>query len=476
MKLQYIEEPQLEFGTGNHICPRAGISKYNVYDTKIGSRRTKIFVGAIGTGETLSKLNNWLTKCSQYIFSSKPNSDNPNLDVDFCGFNLESGFKANLNIEEINTRKIKNSEISKIKKIPNWNERVENTVDLYYRQVKFLAQNRNVDVIVCTIPNELYDYIAREKEKTEEETLNHELQDDKVEANFRRALKAKTMSFGKPIQLIREKNLSLESNKDQQDSATRAWNFCTALYFKANKTVPWKLINNINQPSTCFVGIGFYRSRDKKILNTSLAQIFDELGNSVILRGTPVDINKDDRRPYLKSEQAYNLLKQALYEYEIALSNSPARLVLHKSSKYNEDELEGFRQAAEEMRINSIDFITILDTKFRLFRDGDYPPYRGTHIELDSNTHLLYTRGSVKYYQTYPGKYIPQPLEIRIVESDESPNTICKEILGLTKMNWNNTQFDGKYPITIKCAKNVGQIMKYLSKNEQPQISYSFYM
>lgn len=115
-----------------------------------------------------------------------------------------------------------------------------------------------------------------------------------------------------------------------------------------------------------------------------MAQIFDELGNSVILRGTPVDINKDDRRPYLKSEQAYNLLKQALYEYEIALSNSPARLVLHKSSKYNEDELSGFRQAAEEMRINSVDFVTIFDTNFRLFRDGDYPPYNRYCYSINS--------------------------------------------------------------------------------------------
>lgn len=86
-------------------------------------------------------------------------------------------------------------------------------------------------------------------------------------------------------------------------------------------------------------------------------------------------------------------------------------------------------------------------------------------------------RGSVKYYRTQTSLYIPQPLEIRIVESDESPTTICNEILGLTKMNWNNTQFDGKYPITIACARKVGEVMKYLTnKDPEPQISYSFYM
>ena len=44
-------------------------------------------------------------------------------------------------------------------------------------------------------------------------------------------------------------------------------------------------------------------------------------------------------------------------------------------------------------------------------------------------------------------------------------------------MNWNNTQFDGKYPITIACARKVGEVMKYLTqKDAEPQISYSFYM
>jgi argonaute-like protein implicated in RNA metabolism and viral defense len=63
------------------------------------------------------------------------------------------------------------------------------------------------------------------------------------------------------------------------------------------------------------------------------------------------------------------------------------------------------------------------------------------------------------------------------VESDESPSVICSEILALTKMNWNNTQFDGKYPITLQCARRVGDIMKYLGENDaEPQISYSFYM
>lgn len=79
-------------------------------------------------------------------------------------------------------------------------------------------------------------------------------------------------------------------------------------------------------------------------------------------------------------------------------------------------------------------------------------------------------------YQTYPGMYIPAPLEIRIVSAVSSVKTVCREILGLTKMNWNNTQFDNKYPITIGCARKVGEIMKYLGEKDTPKESYAFYM
>ncbi len=474
MKLDDIKEPLLEFGKGEHICPRAGIAYYDVYDTKLNARRDKILVGAVGTSDTLSKLHNWLDKCEKPI---APNiSTQSNLNPEFCGFNKDYGYKAKFILEEEITRSFNNSDINKIVKIQDWNERINQAVELYYRQVKFLAQNRVIDVVICIIPNHLCNYILNTERKISEDNLENDKQNDLLETNFRRALKAKTMHLAKPLQLIREVSLEVNS-KGQQSDATKAWNFCTAMYYKANKTVPWKLITNVNKPSVCFVGIGFYRSRDRTVLNTSLAQIFDELGNSVILRGTPVNFNKNDKRPYLTEEQAYILLKRALNEYDIALSNSPSRLVIHKSSNYNEAELEGFRKASDEMRVRAIDFVTILDADIKLFRNGEYPPYRGTHIQLDKQTHILYTRGSVEYYKTYTGKYPPQPIEIRIQESDESPNIICQEILSLTKMNWNNTQFDGKYPITIRCARNVGQIMKYLEPNQgEPQISYSFYM
>ena len=358
--------------------------------------------------------------------------------------------------------------------IENRTERVNQAIEYYYEHIKFLAQNRHVDVIVCVIPESLYKVIATE-DRSGEETLEED-EPKYEELNFRRALKARSMQHGKPLQLIRQVSLDETKEAGQQDDATKAWNFCTALYYKSGPTIPWKLEQDSARATSCAVGISFYRSRDRQTLRTSLAQIFDELGNGLILRGTPIEIDKNDRVPRLSAEQAHDLLIAALNEYRVALRTFPARVVIHKSSNFTEEEIDGLEAAAREMKIDAVDFVTVMDSKLRLFRDGNYPPFRGTFAPLDEQRHLLYTRGSVWYYQTYPGLYVPQPIELRIVQSEESPSFIAKEILGLTKMNWNNTQFDGKYPVTLGCSRKVGEIMKYLKESDTPQIRYGFYM
>jgi argonaute-like protein implicated in RNA metabolism and viral defense len=189
--------------------------------------------------------------------------------------------------------------------------------------------------------------------------------------------------------------------------------------------------------------------------------------------------DKGDRRPHLTGEQSMILLGRAIDDYILSNETHPARLVIHKTSLFTEEEKEGFLYACKERGINRVDLITFLDTTDRAFRFGKYPPLRGTLVSFDEKAHLLYTRGSVPFYKTYSGLYIPQPLEIRIAHSDSSVEKISREILGLTKMNWNSTRFDGKFPITLRCSQKVGEIMKYLKDGYEPKpdvISYGYYM
>lgn len=473
MKLEHIKEPRLQFASGEHVCPRRGIAAYGVFDRNEQSRRDALMIGVVGTPACLEVCTAWLEKCGTEIAAREGNNQ-PNLFPGFCGFNENSGFGAKFVFGDNLSRAIKKTDIEDLVTQGVWRERVAAAVELYYENIKFLAQNRHVDVVVCVIPESLYKSISTQEKHAVDESLDASV-DVTGELNFRRALKAKAMHLGKPLQLVRTSSLE-SSKRGQQDDATKAWNFCTALYYKSGPTIPWKLPIDVGRPTSCAVGIAFYRSRDYQSLNTSLAQIFDELGNGLILRGTPVEINKDDRVPHLSAQQAYDLLANALNEYRIALRNYPGRVVIHKSSNFTQAEIDGLRQAAKELRIDTLDFVTILDSKLRLLRNGEYPPYRGTKIELDEKRHLLYTRGSVHYYKTYTGLYVPQPIELRIVRSDESPAFLAKEVLGLTKMNWNNTQFDGKYPVTLGCARKVGEVLKYLGDNDSPQIRYGYYM
>lgn len=478
MQLETIAEPDLEFARGRYLCPRVGIASFDVYDSQREIRRDKINIGAVGTEKGLEKLRRWLERCQEPI-PARLDTLQHNLFPPFPGFNPNYGFKASLVVSSEGFKSIPADEVHKlIQNSPDRSHCVLGAVDLYKRPIEFLARNRRaIDVIICVLPNDLYNAITKEEQDEPEESITkHEDALPDIEYNFRRAIKAESLRFEKPLQLIREQSLTDQAS---QDAATRAWNFCIALYYKTNQTVPWKLVADPNEPRVCFVGIGFFRSRDRQVTHTSLAQVFDELGNNVILRGGLAYEEKFDRRPHLEREQAEILLGRALADYVLANETQPARLVLHKTSLYTPAERQGFLNACDAQHIKRVDLVSFLDTTDRALRSNEYPPLRGTHISFDEKTHLLYTRGSVPFYRTYAGLYIPQPLDVRIDQADSSAEKICREILGLTKMNWNSARFDGKYPITLRCAQKVGEIMKYLPSDYEPKpetINYGFYM
>lgn len=470
MKIKILKEPMLEFGNGAHICPRTGIETLGVYDKRDELRRSELRIGIVGRGEGVDLLDEWLDKCKRGIVG-KEETKFPNLFRGLVAWMNTMGSTPKF-CPLPSTHEPCRSQKSTTYRRSRPVNRVVKCVELYYEQIRFLSENRSIDVIVCVVPNDIFDSLTKATGDKDTESLEAYL-----EHNFRRLLKARCMHLGIPLQLVREKTiLSVKPSIDQQDLATKAWNFCTALYYKGNRTVPWRLVEDKFKPKTCYIGIGFYKSRDGETVSTSLAQVFDEFGHGVILRGAPVSLDKRDKRPYMDESQAYELLDSALAEYEKALMQKPARVVIHKSSRFRPTEVSGFSRVLNAKGIRTKDLVSITSTDIRLFSDKNYPPTRGTLLSLSETQGVLYTKGIVDFYKTYPGMYIPSPLRVEAFESDSSLEDLCKEILGLTKMNWNNTQLDGRLPITLECANKVGDIMKYVDASEKPQVSYSFYM
>jgi hypothetical protein len=99
-----------------------------------------------------------------------------------------------------------------------------------------------------------------------------------------------------------------------------------------------------------------------------------------------------------------------------------------------------------------------------------------TEVDALHGKGLLYTRGSVPYYSTYPGMRVPNPLLLcPHQQTDRSITQIAEEILALTKVNWNSTQFDQKLPAPIRASREVGRVLKHVPEGGVVRSDFRFY-
>lgn len=482
MKIDFLQEPELEFGVSRHIDIRFGLMNYGPLDYAHPLAPKEIRVGIIGTNETVEGVRNWLEKCRKGIPAKI--SKQPNLFPKFPGFQPDVGFQSTLIMNDRLQRTINPRIFQDLAKIKKTNQIITESAELFYTELKYLSDNTKPDVLICALPQILLDMTVAPADQFDE-IIDEEEDEIEVPLNFHHLMKAKVMDLKVPIQLIvpstydetkrRRQKRRAELLRRPQDEATRAWNLHTALYYKANG-VPWRLFRKPGEYTTCYVGISFFKTLDGSALLTSVAQVFNERGEGVVVRGGPAKISKHDRQVHLEGKDAAQLLNNALALYKEEHKNFPARVIVHKTSTFQNDEMEGFLTAAQSHRVEFIDLVSVNKSLTRLFRAGLYPSLRGTFLRLSESLSILYTRGSVDFFSTYPGMYVPRPLLIRCERTEQTPKFLAQEILALTKMNWNNTQFDGGDPITIRAARQVGAILKYVPNNSGIASAYRYYM
>jgi hypothetical protein len=488
MRIEHFKEPELEFGAGRHVDIRFGLMNCGPLDFGTDTAPKEIKFGIVGTPQTIEGFLGWLESCRGGVEAKA--SKKPNVFPRFPGIGPEESFRCSI-VAPLQ-RELHVKAVDKLCVNPSQNDLVSEAVEMVLDGFDYLAEKKTA-VLICAPPLNLFEAMTkaepgampgRESDEEEETTQG--------KFDFHHLLKARSMDLRKPIQIIlpttydkaarRKRKTKPERNgqakekgRQIQDDVTIAWNLHTALYYKAGG-VPWRLIRDASQLATCFVGISFYKTLDYSRVMTSIAQIFNERGEGVIVRGGTAKVSKEDRHPHLSAEDAKELLKRALTMYRKEHHNFPARIVVHKSSPFNRDEIEGTLAALKESGVDYYDLISLGDSYTRLYRDGNYPPLRGTFLSFEDGSQVLYTRGSVDFFETYPGKYIPLPLFFRCAETCQTASTIAREVLALTKMNWNNTQFDGRLPITLRAARQVGKILKYVEEDGYVESNYSGYM
>ena len=462
-KSHVFDEPMLEFGDGGQHCdPRQGLREHG----RLQPRSADV----VRVGEdTVGGFTEFLAETARGIESE--NKQLINLNPDFPGLGNQNPFRCKFEVLDGATAMLSRRQVSEIRETGRHDQAVRHAVELIVSQLSALTESSaKPDVIVLALPVPLIEKLVNAKSEELESAEEEDDSDDML--NFRDLLKASTLHLDVPTQIVWPdtwddaakipRKVKRESNRQVQAKATRAWNLLNALFYKAGK-VPWRLLPNQAEYRTSFLGIGFYRDLDGQQLWTSTAQMFDERGRGLILRGARAQTETKGRHPYLTAKDAEELVAQSITTYKAHHRHVPARVVVLKTSRFRPEEAEGIDAALKKFGIEMADLLWVQESSpIAVFRDGNYPVLRGTFIDL-SGKGLLYTRGSVPYYGTYPGLRVPRPLLLVPHENTDSGLlALAKDVLALTKVNWNTTQFDQKLPAPIKAAREVGRILKHV--------------
>lgn len=494
MRAWVEKEPYIAFGRGDrHVDPKAGLWLYGpiLATGQDYPSPAVVNVGVVGSPSTISKTVQWVSRLNGKIESG---SDNSILFPVFPGF--PKAFKAKLQTFESIQESIRESDVRRIAELEDRRERVVQAADTYRNRLMSLDSSEpRPDVIICSIPRAFEDYCSSTKPhevrmtpaerrraqlRKEGQKLITDFGDEVVPvvdtemrgSNLRARIKRFAMDYTFPTQLLRES--TLDPGGTTQPIGTVAWNFCIALHFKAGG-YPWRLAEF--KEDTCHVGVSFYRERgfDPQTMGTSVAQVFDKTGEGLVIRGATVSWDRSDwRSPHLDEPSARALMREVLESYHVRSGRYPSRIVVHKSSRFWEDELQGFEKSLPDGA--SADFLALEEGNMRAVRDGEYPPLRGTVVEFGGTGSLIYTMGYVPYLETYPGHHIPSPMHILEHHGETTLQKLANEILSLTKLNWNNSQFCTGVPVTLGFSRRVSTVLAEIPETKKLQHSYRYYM
>src|SRR5213080_2899870 len=146
MKIDHLQEPELEFGLGQHVDIRFGIMDYGPLDVASDLAPKVIRAGLVGTPQTVEGLREWLERCRDEIPAKQ--SRQPNLFPRFPGFRADTAFHASLVLEPDLERTIPDSVFEELFKLGDANRFVAEAVTLFPKEFRYLADNTAADVLL----------------------------------------------------------------------------------------------------------------------------------------------------------------------------------------------------------------------------------------------------------------------------------------------------------------------------------------
>lgn len=486
--LTYYEEPELIFGFGQKAPhPKDGLLLFGPESNP--QKGATLRVGVVGTQDGLSRYQRWVERINGPVLPKV--TDNPNHTL-FPGFEAVFGVKWSptpLAFLEISPDRIHKSLYQKDRY-----QAIHDTVSLYAEPIsRFITQRSEtpVDVWFVVIPEDVFELGRPQSKLTGDEALQSSLAMNKstaerlkkepslftednaaaqvyrYELNFHNQLKARLLKDKAAMQVVRETTLTPEDflnaagypKRILQDPATLAWNLCSTAFFKAGGK-PWKLATA--RPGVCYVGVVFKQDfTGEKVGNACCgAQMFLDSGDGVVFRGAVGPWYSVDRGEFhLTREKAKEMLDLVVNAYKDDHdSKYPTELFIHGKTYFSDDEWLGFKDAVPSS--TTLTCVRIRrEPGLKLYRPGRNTVPRGLALRAASNRGYLISSGYISRLQTYPGREVPNPLSVQVTQGETDIDIVLKDVLALTKLNFNACIYSDGLPVTLRFADSVGEIL-----------------
>jgi hypothetical protein len=510
-RLTYLPEPMLEFRFGQRLAyPRDGLFLYGPVGDPNEVRAIRY--GVIGTSEGVRRFRLWSAKLKGFIDIPPPGPRSRAVEpqhVPFPGF--AAAFHADWPSEPtVEVADLDPAEIDRALHLANRHEAVRAAVDLFVTRL-VTENNRRENppaVWFVVIPEAVYELgrpqsSVRKGDRvdgavtiTQRRARQLQVQptlfgDDEREAevykyatHFRRQLKARLLKEKIVTQIVRETTLTPEEfRRDNgmpirrvEDPATIAWKLGTGAYYKTGGK-PWQLADV--RPGVCYVGLVYKRSEltsDKRHACCA-AQMFLSDGEGVVFRGALGPwFQTDTKQFHLDKDAAKSLLEMVVGEYTRLHDGPPTELFIHAKSAFTDDEWAGFAAGCStDTKLVGVQIAEARDD-LKLFRPGEYPIIRGTALLVGERHAFLWTAGYAPRLDTYMGPETPNPISVKVSRGECPLETVLKDVLGLTKINFNSCLHNDRLPVTIRFANAVGDVLISAPIDSEPKLPFKFYI
>lgn len=301
-------------------------------------------------------------------------------------------------------------------------------------------------------------------------------------------LKAITANRAMPLQIITDNAIEYPCR------ASVMWRLGIAIYCKSGG-VPWKLADV--RPESAYIGLSYAMKRvpsGRTRFITCCSQVFDEDGSGLeFLAYETNDFHEDSENPFLSRTEMRRVMARSLSLYQRRHGGrAPKQIVIHKAFPFTNDEVEGCFDAwrsSEGLQLIHVQSdvgwrgipFEQSNVSGQKSLPSSYPCLRGTCIQLDGRSSLLWTQGNApqavggkNYFKE--GKGIPRPLLLRRYAGHGSWDEDARSILALSKMNWNH---DGLYdflPVTIGYAEVLARTVKRIPELQAKPYEFRFFM